>query len=135
MPCIEWSPFFSVGVEKMDTQHRELIAITNEYCEAYHANKGHLAIPGILNRLVNYAEEHFQEEEKMMQAIGFEGLEDHKVAHEKIVDKIFAILQEHEKGALAVADDLNEFLREWLLEHILKEDMQYRDVFVAQRRA
>ena len=63
MPCIEWSPLFSVGVDKMDAQHQTLIAITNEYCEAYYANKSHLAIPGILTRLVTYAQEHFQEEQ------------------------------------------------------------------------
>ena len=135
MPCIEWSPLFSVGVDKMDAQHRELIAITNEFCEAYQANRGHQSVPSILNKLISYAQEHFRDEEELMRTFGFEGFEEHKEKHEQMVDKIFSIVHAFEKGSVTAPDDLNTFLREWLIEHILKEDMQYRDIFSGQRQA
>lgn len=61
----------------------------------------------------------------MMRAIGFEGLEEHKAAHEQLINKIFSIVQEFENGTLLVSDDLNQFLRDWLLEHILKRGQVY----------
>ena len=39
MPLIEWNDLYSVNIEEMDQQHKQLLNIVNEFDEAVEAKK------------------------------------------------------------------------------------------------
>lgn len=131
-PLIEWSDRFSVGVPELDNQHQRLISIINRLngCDRTAVCGPACHFDQTLSELIDYAERHFKAEEDYMASIGFDGLlqheDEHRVFHEKMVGFCQRAAdptasQEHER------EQLMEYLKLWLTNHILKSDMCYRD--------
>ena len=134
MTLLSWRDDYRVGVPLIDMEHQYLIALINEFHDK-HANRITRPLATfVLNRLVSYAEEHFQHEETLMLKIGFPRLAHQQKLHEQLYFSIFA-LQEEMSRENAVADGKTmRFLRHWLLDHILDEDMDIGD-FLRRKNA
>ncbi len=120
---IEWSPVFEIGVRKIDSQHRHLAALINEFHEAL-TTRGNGAVFPVLNRLVQYVEEHFRDEEALMTTAHFPDLPKHRIEHEKLTREIFLLAEKHASGVAEIGIEVMEFLKNWLLDHILHQDKQ-----------
>ncbi|HON01092.1 MAG TPA: hemerythrin domain-containing protein, partial [Acidobacteriota bacterium] len=59
MPLIQWENRFSVGIRKLDQQHKGLVGMINELHDAMKAGKGQEVISEIVQRLAAYARNHF----------------------------------------------------------------------------
>ena len=127
MDLISWRPEYQVGVRLIDTEHKYLFALINEF-HAKHARGNALKqCVLVLNRLVAYAEEHFQHEEALMQTINYPRLQDQKGMHKQLYTSIFELNEKLSiEGALVDADTLR-FLKHWIIEHIVKEDTRIGD--------
>ncbi len=79
----------------------------------------------MLNRLVEYAEEHFAREEGIMHASGYPGLARHHAIHEALFEQIFVLQGHFEDGRIRIDRDTVDFLRGWLVDHIVGEDMKF----------
>jgi hemerythrin len=132
MAYLEWSPMFSVGVSRLDEQHKRLFVLMNDFCEAHAQHRGHEQVPAVLNRLIQYAQHHFRDEEAMMESAGYGNLEAHQAVHEQLTEQIFALHSSFESGDLKTTDQLQAFLRDWLIKHIMQVDMQYAPFFEAE---
>ncbi|GAB4269895.1 MAG: hypothetical protein Kow0092_24070 [Deferrisomatales bacterium] len=128
-PYILWSPFFSVGVELFDRQHRKLAGIINEFYELYTEGEGKEALYDVLNALVRYADIHFQDEERVMEEHGYPELAAHREAHEELFQGVFALNQELASGKPDVGRDILEFLHRWMRDHVLGLDREYQGFF------
>jgi hemerythrin-like metal-binding protein len=100
----------------------------NDFFQAVRARDGLTTLSSILNRLVRYAEEHFQDEEKIALAAGVPVaiLEPHKQEHEYLTMEIFHIAELYNSSD-KVEESVEEtasLLKKWLLEHIMNEDMK-----------
>jgi len=84
----------------------------------------------IFNELIEYTQTHFVFEESMLRANNFYDLDNHILKHKKL---IFAV-QEYETkfrdGDLSVSQEMIEFLRSWLMSHIMSEDKAYVGLLV-----
>ena len=81
-----------------------------------------------------YAEEHFQREEALVEQAGFPRLPQHREMHEKLVSSIFELNEKVAAGAAMVDAKTMLFLKNWLVDHILKEDMDIGD-FIRRKAA
>lgn len=124
MPFVVWTEFFSTGVNYIDRQHKQLIDIANEFHSHVVNNVNKSTLFSTLNKLIAYAEEHFRDEETVMEKaeISNEHLERHKKLHEELTLSVFELNAELEKGETKTAKDIEAFLNEWLIKHILEED-------------
>ena len=116
-----------IGVEMIDNEHRELFRIINEIWallknEMMEDKYDH--IREMLERLKEYAEEHFKHEEEYMESIRHPELELQKRQHLQFCDKI------NEADALAAGseqqaflDELLQYLVTWLYRHIIGSDL------------
>jgi hemerythrin len=129
MEKFHWKDEYSMGVEKIDHQHRHLFILVNKLIEQSTAYPDSKLILYTLREMIDYAKEHFTDEEKLMQERGFPELESHKEQHTYFI-KTTAELS---LGALdnqeMVFSEIVEFLKLWLTFHVLKYDMKYRDYF------
>lgn len=132
MAPIEWTQELSVGVEALDQQHQNLVAIVNKFNEGRRRGKGTKIMTQILNEMVGYTQEHFAFEEQMMEAAGYEGLKLHQSQHRQLLQKLerfqFDFLQENRR----ITSDVAEFLNYWLTSHILKHDKEYTECLQAE---
>lgn len=119
----KWNKSFSVHNAKIDAQHKKLFDLAGkvEFMLEKPIYKENLKL--LLNEFFDYMKEHFYDEEKYMELIGYPELEQHKKIHKEIIKAMIKIIKNAK-----TTNDLKEKLyivsRKWLLEHILYEDMK-----------
>jgi hemerythrin len=84
---------------------------------------------------VDYAIAHFADEEELMQQIDFEGLIQHRWRHHSFVGRVADMALEWGQGRETSLNDILLFLREWLLDHVLVEDMKIRAALQARQKS
>lgn len=121
---ITWDSSFETGIAEVDTQHRRLVDIINSLVDAIgHAPKN--ALKDIVNQLKEYAQYHFQTEEKIMEEAGYSGLAEHREEHAVFVDQILLFDLDVILASEGLAWDMLHFLRGWLTNHILVVDKRF----------
>jgi hemerythrin len=130
MEPIQWSEKFSVGVEKLDEQHKRIIGMFNRLVstpEALDANSE--AISEILTAMTSYALEHFKTEEALMKKHGFPDFEEHRQEHVTYRKKAIDFSTAAGLGVESTPQILVAYLSDWWTHHILEEDMKYKSFF------
>ncbi len=125
MPFLEWKDLYSVGDTMVDAQHKQLIGYMNEFHAANAAGQ-QAGAQRALKSLVTFTVKHFGEEEALMQKQGYPDFAGHKKQHEnllQLVKKLVGQYQEDPSDKSAVA--LANFLKNWLVNHILGVDKKY----------
>jgi len=125
---ITWNPKYSVQVDVVDTQHRELFAIMNRIADVYESGSRDL-LP-IMNDLVRYVTEHFHSESMIMMKAKYPGFSDHNRQHDQFVDKVQEFLNDFRKEDEQLTYRMLIYIRDWLLSHTQQVDMQYADYLV-----
>ena len=129
--AIRWKESYSCNVEEIDNQHKKLFEIGDELYSLISLNDGidrYDEIIAIVEKLKDYTIYHFQYEEKLLKKYGFNQLSDHSKQHEKFVKKIIEL--EHkdiDDGQKQITVDMVLFIADWIENHILGTDMQYKD--------
>ncbi|MHB9292321.1 putative hemerythrin [Hollandina sp. SP2] len=124
---IAWKDIYSVGIPKIDEQHKELINLTQRLYQACLSGSetGKFYFKKAMHDLVSYVTFHFSAEEKLMERIGFPELPEHKKEHESFVKKVLEDVKKFESGRAIVPNTFVRYLREWILTHIAKTDQKY----------
>ena len=139
MPKLEWSDRLSVGVPELDEDHRTLIQIINNLRGYKEGEMRPKDIDRCLKALVRYAEWHFAREERVMAACGYTSLPGHHEEHERFVAELAEVARKFradpEGASDLVGEELQGFLENWLIKHILVVDMDYKPVVAGKRAA
>lgn len=125
MPLLAWSSEYSVGVKSIDSQHTKLFEILNELHDAMMSGQGKSVTGALLEKLVRYTREHFSCEERLMEAAGYPELPKHRMQHEALTRQVGDFMSRYQKGEGTVNVDLLVFVRDWLKNHIQREDKEY----------
>ena len=129
MEKIRWKDEYSVGVEQFDRQHQHLFEITNKIIDCPNQPKCTELTSETLTEMVNYAREHFSAEEMFMEQYGYPEIEPHKRQHDYFINTTAELAVSFMDNQQTTGDEIAEFLTLWLLNHILKSDMKYKDFF------
>lgn len=125
MALITWTDDLGVGVRQCDEEHKRLVTMINELHEAMLAGKGKDAVGPVLRGLALYVAVHFRNEERLLQTYGYPLLPAHQAEHRKLTAQVAAEQERYEKGQVALAVGLMNFLRDWLVQHIQGSDRRY----------
>lgn len=126
MPFIEWKPEYSVCHPALDHDHRILVSLINQLHEAIEEGQPARAVGRTLTSLRRYVETHFAREESILAACGYPDLEAHAEGHRALEATVEDIEALHARAPEEVdAAEVLEFLRRWLVDHILRADMRY----------
>jgi hemerythrin len=126
MAFIDWNKNMSVGVERLDEDHRKLIAIINQLHDGIQAGHKREILDQVLHELVEYTKVHFANEERLFAQTDFAGAAVHISEHESLVQRILNVARHFEDRPVSVLDyELMSFLQTWLLNHIQTTDKKY----------
>ena len=129
MSLISWSDSMSVGVAKIDKEHKGLIDLINLLHSEMLAGKSKEAMGLVLDKLINYTVTHFATEEALFRVHTYPQAAEHKKEHEGLTQKALAIQADFKSGKAVISAPVLDFLRDWLTKHILKQDMAYKLFF------
>lgn len=125
-PIVEWSDALSVGVERIDHEHKKLVGLLNELHRALQAGMGQGALGGVLDGLYQYTCYHFAHEEEMFLRSDYPGYEKHLRQHKALTAKVLQIYSDFQAGTEAVVpEQVLEFLKNWLSQHIMGSDRDF----------
>lgn len=128
MGRIEWDESFSVHHEELDSQHKKLLGLYNNLHESLLHGTIEEATEQkkkTLDSLVDYIEYHFQSEEQHLKELNYADYEEHCLVHQNFSNKIKTLQKDIENGNMVFTTSLIKLLRNWILDHILKEDKAY----------
>lgn len=129
MANLQWSDAFSVEVREIDDQHKTLIVMINTLDYALRSNKGREVQKKIIASMVRYAKSHFETEEKYMRQFDFSGYQSHKIQHDQFTGKALELKERLEKAGFLFTQEILDFLKAWLQDHILGTDKEYSHHF------
>lgn len=132
MEEIIWQDKFSVGVTEMDAQHKKLIAMINRLITEQKTLTTPETIANLLTEMIDYSREHFRAEEYLMSEYGYDKKDEQVQLHEEFIQKTLEFCSATGIGPNILSVALLEYLQTWLMDHILKDDMQYK-VFFADK--
>ncbi|MCL1927191.1 MAG: bacteriohemerythrin [Treponema sp.] len=123
---VVWNDAYSVGFEPIDTQHKELVKMTNELFESCKqgTDAADKAFLQTIKRAAEYARNHFSDEDKYMLEANFPNLNDHRKLHDDFLAVVGKAIQDFNTGSTEPFE-LAQFLKNWLLTHIAEADKQY----------
>lgn len=120
---------YKTGIALVDEQHCRLFEIIRDTDTLIHEQFLHDKydrIMQLLAELRDYTASHFQDEEALMERIGYPGLEMQRHAHSAFIEKLVEIdlleltdIDDHQQAYLL---ELIQFLLGWLSNHILGSD-------------
>jgi hemerythrin-like metal-binding protein len=123
MNFIEWSKDYELGIEQIDLQHKNLVAIINQLHDFI--SRGTAVskdeIQDLLVSLTNYTIYHFDTEEDLMERYKYPSYPTHKKQHESFKETVVNALEQFDNDKIN-PNDIADFLKQWLLQHIAKED-------------
>ncbi len=122
---IAWGPQFYIGLKTIDEQHKVLVDLINLTYSYFGKGSSKAKYKKVFKELLDYTVYHFGVEEKYFEAFGYEYSDAHKANHEEFIEKIRNFKNEFEAGDATVSFEIIEYLKNWLLEHILEKDKKY----------
>ena len=124
--CPVWSEDYATGFKAIDDDHKDLfkeIGILKNLIDQ-HDSTDH--IEQVISSLENYTVEHFSREEAFMIGAGYPETIDHMKKHRALTHKIDCLrILYHESPEQIDTYKLLKFLSQWLVNHIVKDDMNY----------
>ncbi len=131
MTMLRWRPNLSLGVAEIDADHKALIEILNRLFYMVKAGDERPEIAGVLHELGDYCAGHFQREEALMRRVGYGGLERHAKLHDVLRRQVatWTVAYLDDPDGFDIAG-FYDFVSDWLLVHVLTEDMRLRPYLV-----
>ena len=127
-----WKDEYSIGVDKIDAQHAHLLDMINGMYSDMKNGLSQKRLFEILKNMVQYAKEHFADEERIMEECGYPGLPDQREAHRAFAQETRVFLMQFKAGK-EIDRELFVFLKNWLVTHITKADKQI-GLFIASQQ-
>ena len=125
---IAWTEKMSVGVALLDDDHKKLVSLLNDLHEGITAGHGTERLGRVLDGLVRYAGTHFAHEEKLFAQTGYPSASEHIQEHRALTKLALDVQARYNKGEFdALSLKTMDYLKNWLNEHILGSDKQYKE--------
>lgn len=132
MPLLQWNDELSIGINSVDEQHKKLVNIINTLNDALADGKANDVLVNIFDELTEYTAKHFGYEEDMFAQHGYVEAAAHKKEHEALITQVKKLQDKMNAGDFMISLEVMVFLKEWLINHILKTDKAYAPFLIAK---
>jgi hemerythrin len=126
-----WKDEYSTNIAIIDEQHKRLLDLGSKLYYQISLKDGvdhYDEIMKVLSDLKNYTIYHFKCEEELLEKYGYEDITRHKIQHAGFINKILQIEKEDiDMKQEKISMEIIVFIADWITNHILKTDHQYKD--------
>ncbi|NLT50617.1 MAG: hemerythrin family protein [Ignavibacteria bacterium] len=129
---LQWKDIYSIGIEDIDNQHKKLFRIYNDLYDAQQKGIASAMLDEKLQELYDYTKYHFTQEEKLMENAGYAQLEEHIKEHKYYEKHIDDLIKSSEKGKIMVTLKTIDYLKDWIITHILGSDKEYSSFIIGK---
>ena len=122
------------GVEKIDTQHRELICRINSLLAVEDEPASEEKTQKTIDYLGEYVVKHFSDEEELQVKSNYPRYAEHKQKHTLFIDEFSQLKNEFagKSHSMEFAMKLNSSLITWIVKHIKGDDVEFGKYYKTQ---
>ena len=118
-----WKEIYSVGNVEIDKEHKKLFDIAQDAFTQVEETQRNSKIKEVLTELYTYMKTHFKHEEKFMKEMNYPLLEEHKILHHNIIEKINTFIKQLPNMEESIFEkELAKIIDIALVHHIIQED-------------
>jgi hemerythrin len=125
MALMRWNDSLSVGMFEIDTQHQRLVKLINDLSDAMKVLKRRDVLKPILSNLTAYTLTHFKTGKPYFDMFRYPDAAARKAEHRAFVQKVSDFKRGFEGGRVATTLPIMNFLKDWLLNHIMAVHQKY----------
>ncbi len=131
MILVKWDEEkYDVGVKAFNSHHKRLVDIINLLHSTVDGSNNLNHISVIYKELLDYTKYHFEVEEKLMLKYKYDNYHLQRLEHKRFVDSLTESYEKFKTEFYIVELlELIDFLGDWILDHILNTDKQYKEFF------
>ena len=118
----QWTDAMSVGIRKIDVHHRTMLSFINDAYRAARNPRSAGAMKQVLVNLADYAKVHCSYEERLLEEYGYPLTQDHANEHRDFEQEIQKLSYEFKTNRKKASVEICVFLKNWLINHMLKSD-------------
>jgi len=116
---------YGLGITLIDDQHKRLVDIINKLFNALLLGKADNTVPETLKELIDYTNYHFKAEEDLFHIYYYPKTNEHEFEHNQFLTKMYELMEKSKTNVNVVSFELMQYLKDWLLNHILVSDRKY----------
>ncbi len=117
MTNIVWSKRYSVKVERLDDQHRQMADLVNRMNDRINAQEDRDRIIEGFTDLIKFTGFHFATEEALMKEHGFPDYKKHKKEHKDLINLLGEIKRQFLRESESFSDFDYDLAKDWLVIH------------------
>ncbi len=122
----DWSDDYNTGILAIDEEHQNLFEITDNFTKAIKKGYDKDLLTVYYDRLIESTIEHFANEEDLFRETDYPFSEDHIKEHRILSEKVIEL---NRNRNYAFSDNVEEFLYNWLKDHIMEEDFKFAEYY------
>jgi hemerythrin len=122
MGLLHWESRYSVGIDAVDHEHRELIDLVNRLYDKARSDGSKEVVLDFFGDLFKAISAHFALEERFMRERGYDHLVQHKNDHERLLDEIRDLMEDFDASDRFDERALAERLDAWFSRHFESHD-------------
>jgi hemerythrin-like metal-binding protein len=131
---LEWNEGLSMHIPEIDAEHRRFIDLVNDLNEAIIGRMDREVLKRCMQAILDDAAAHFAHEQALFKEWRYPEAGEHAVKHAQIMRALNDLMARFERGGTEYDwIDAGLQIKKVLIEHLLTEDMKYRDFFLASR--
>ena len=129
---LTWNDSLSIGVDGIDTQHKELINRIEKFFVSIEDTKCSEEIIETLDFLEEYVIKHFTEEEEIQIKTNYPLIDIQQIQHEHFINELkeFRRVFESHGASTVLALNIHKSLVDWLKNHIMNLDKDLGDFLI-----
>ena len=117
MGRFKWTSAHSVYLPEIDAEHRAIFSLGEELQKGLDKGTELSDLRPTLANLMATAEAHFKHEERIMKAAHYNAYAWHKKQHDAVRWRVRRLVKRIDAGQPVAAEELLEFLSDWLRSH------------------
>jgi hemerythrin len=136
MSKLEWNESLNINVSDFDEKMKTLFAQINRYLEYESKRRKEEDYDEIAEVLADVSEAvrtHFNNEELALTHYRYPELAGHKKEHRRFIKKVLAFRRVFTEDSEKIYKDSVRYMREWLVRHIMEDDMRYAPFIRVQK--
>lgn len=122
MALLQWKSEYSVGIDAIDHEHKELIDLINRLHDELSTTGDANSVSAFFGDVFKAISAHFALEEQFMRQRDYDQLREHKSDHERLLDEIRDMMDEFEGNVEAGRVSLAKKLDGWFSRHFDTHD-------------
>ena len=122
---LEWRDEFALNVQRIDRQHRRSLEMARNLLRLIRADAAQDVILEAFDYLFGYMRFHFDDEAGLLRLYGWPEAEIHAAKHAELARQAQALRGDLARPEGVAADAMDQFIKDWVVTHILTEDRRF----------